>query len=154
MIIGDDMTANELESIYRINREIEMWEQELSEIRAQVAAQTKKITGMPFHNTNDISDPTAEMAMKMADIEMIILGRKKELVIEKGKIIRFIFSIEDSFVRQLVKYRCVDCLRWEQIGELVGYERTTCSKRYREFLQTLEEKENEGKGTEMASGGV
>lgn len=133
------MTRKDLREIYHINREIEMWEKELEDCREKAAARSKPITGMPFANTNAISDTTADIAMECFNIEVTILGFKKQLEVAKLRVIRGIAEIEDSFTRQLVKYRSLDGLSWEEIADLMGYERTTCSKKYKEFESTLRE---------------
>lgn len=134
------MTRERLKAVYIINKEIEMWEKELDDIREESLMKSKEITGMPFSNTNKTSDPIAELATKIVDIEMIILGRKKELELERINILKYINDIEDPFIRVIVKYRCADCKKWEDIAQILGYERTTCSKKFKEFLKKLPEK--------------
>lgn len=133
------MTRDELKQIYFINKEIEMWERELEKVRAQSEVQTKKLSGMPFANTNDISDPTSDIAIKLIDIEMIILGKKKELEYKRYEIMKFINNIEDSYMRLIVKYRCVDCLKWEQVADLVGTNAESLRQAFKRFCNAQDE---------------
>ena len=133
------MTRKDLKQIYLINKEIEMWQTELDRLREQSALRSKPITGMPFANTNTITDSTAELATKILEAECEVIGYKKTLEAKRLSVMREIRKIEDSFLRQLVFYRAVDCRGWEEISDLMGYERTTCSKRYNEYVKTLEE---------------
>lgn len=137
------MTRRELEQLYFINKEIRMWEHELERIREECAAKSKQLTGMPFANTNETSDPTADLAVKMTDVEMVVLGKKKELELQRAKAISYIYGISDSLMRQIVKYRCLDYMKWHEIADLVGYERTSCSKKYDNFMRELEEQNAE-----------
>lgn len=123
------MTREELSQIYYINKEIAMWEKELEHIRESSMMKSKKITGMPFANTNDTGDPTADLSMKMLDIEMIIVGKKKELEYKRIEILKYINDIEDSMMRMIVKFRCVDCKRWEEVAMLIGGNNTEDSCR-------------------------
>lgn len=114
------MTRNELSQIYYINRELTMWEKELEELREQSLMKSKEITGMPFANTNETSDQVANLATKICDVEMVILGKKKELELERNKILKFITGIDDSLTRMIVKYRCVDLLTWSDVAAVIG----------------------------------
>ena len=134
------MTQEELKSIYLINKELEMWDKELESLREQSLMKSKQITDMPFADTGEVGDPVAELAIEIADIELIILGKKKELMLERKKILRYITNIPDSLDRQIVKHRCVDLMRWEDIAVAMGYERTTVSKRFNAFLRRLKAK--------------
>lgn len=114
------MTREELSQIYYINKEIVMWEKELEHIREASLMKSKEITDMPFANTNETGDPVAELAMKMLDIEMIIVGKKKELEYKRMEILKFINDVDDSLLRMIIKYRCVDCLSWNNVAVRVG----------------------------------
>ena len=51
------------------------------------------------------------------------------------KIESYIESVEDSEIRQIMRYRYLDLLSWERIGEKMNYERTTISKKLRNYLK-------------------
>ena len=133
------MTQKDLKEIYMITKEIEMWQTELDRFREQNALRSRPLTGMPFANTNTITDSTAELATKIFEAECEIIGHKKALEAKRLNVMREIRKIDDSFLRQLVFYRAVDCKNWEEVSMLMGYERTTCSKAYNNFLKTLKE---------------
>ena len=114
------MTREELSQIYYINKEIVMWEKELEHIREASLMKSKEITDMPFANTNETGDPVAELAMKMLDIEMIIVGKKKELEYKRMEILKFINDVDDSMLRMIIKYRCIDCLSWNNVAAKIG----------------------------------
>lgn len=135
------MTRDDLAQIYYINKEISMWERELNNLREQSLMKSKEITDMPFANTNTTGDPVAELAMKITDVEMVILGKKKELELERARVIDFIGNIEDSLMRMIVKYRCVDCLSWYNVAIRIGGNNTEDSvkKAFSRFCKAQDE---------------
>lgn len=130
------MTQKELIQIYEINKEIRMWEEELESIREEIL-KSQKLSGMPFTNTNEMGDPTGQYAIKIAEIEKTITQKRLELLNARAAVIQFINTIDDSLTRMILKYRCLDCKKWENIAEILGYERTTVSKKYNDILRNL-----------------
>lgn len=130
------MTQKELIQIYEINKEIRMWEEELESIREEIL-KSQKLSGMPFANTNETGDPTGQYAIKIAEIEKTITQKRLELLNARAAVIQFINTIDDSLTRMILKYRCLDCKKWENIAEILGYERTTVSKKYNDILRNL-----------------
>lgn len=132
------MTREKLRKVYLIDKEIEMLEKELDRIRQQSLMRSKQMTGMPFANTNETGDPTQELALKILTAQEELSAQKIKLEKERLELIHYIYSIEDPMLRLIVKYRCVDCLGWQKIADLVGYERTSVSKKFNEFVRNLE----------------
>lgn len=132
------MTREKLRKVYLIDKEIEMLEKELDRIRQQSLMRSKQMTGMPFANTNETGDPTQELALKILTAQEELSAQKIKLEKERLELIHYIYSIEDPMLRLIVKYRCVDCLGWKKIADLVGYERTSVSKKFNEFVRNLE----------------
>lgn len=132
------MTREGLRKVYLIDREIEMLEKELDRIRQQSLMKSKQITGMPFANTNETGDPTQELALKILSAQEELSVQKIKLEKERLELLHYIYSIEDPLLRLIVKYRCVDCLGWQKIADMVGYERTSVSKKFNEFARSLE----------------
>lgn len=131
------MTREGLKKVYLIDKEIEMLEKELDRIRQQSLMKSKKITGMPFANTNETGDPTAELATKVIEAQEEIIQYKIQLEKERLELIKYIRSIKDPLLRMIVHYRCVDCYNWQKIADILGYERTSVSKKYKEFERNL-----------------
>ena len=63
------MTKNEINQVYYLNREIEIWERQLKELR-EGGLQSPKLNGMPRAGTT--SDSTGDKAAEEADIELLI----------------------------------------------------------------------------------
>lgn len=112
------MTKKELRQIYYINREILMWKRELERVKSEYEGKGQEITGMP--RGGGISDTTGERASRVIDIELIILGKLTEIQIQRKAILEYIESIDDSFTRQLIYYRHVLLMDWEEIANTLG----------------------------------
>lgn len=135
------MTRDKLSQIFYINKELKMWEEELQALREKSLMKSKQITDMPFANTNETGNPVEQLVIQITDIEMIILGKKKELEIERTRLMQFIDNIDDSLMRMIVKYRCMDCLTWEGVASKVGGTNTADSvrKMYVRFCHAQDE---------------
>lgn len=128
------MNREKLESIYCLKKELRMWQERLAELQADIALTGKPMDGMPFANTNAITNPTEQKAIRLMEVDKIIQGRISEIQITIADIEQFILGIEDSEIRQIIEYRCVQCRKWEWIGDKMGYDRTTVSKKYDAYL--------------------
>jgi hypothetical protein len=115
---GVPVTKEELKQIYYLNREIKMWQKELDKLECKSLIKGQVITGMPFGT--GISDRTGDTATEIADYKRIIEGKLTEIQIQRKKIIEYIDSIEDSFLRQIIFLRNVSCMNWNQIANELG----------------------------------
>lgn len=130
------MTRKELESVYYLKKELNMWQTRLAELQADIALSPKVLDGMPFQHTNSVSNPTAAKAERLAELGKVIDGKISELQWTIAEIELFIMEINDTEMRQIIEHRCVHCKSWENIGELLGYDRTTISKKYNAFINS------------------
>lgn len=128
------MTRKELESVYCLKKELRMWQDRLAELQADIALSPKVLDGMPFQHTNETSNPTERKAIKLAEVAKVIDGKISEIQYTIAEIERFIMSVDESELRQIIEYRCVQCKTWEDIGDALGYDRTTVSKKYDAYL--------------------
>ena len=128
------MTRKELESIYCLKKELKMWQERLAELQADIALSTKVLDGMPFQHTNSTSNPTESKAIKLAEVEKVIKGKISEIKYTISEIEQFIINIQDSEMRLIIESRCVQCKKWEEIGDMLGWDRTTVSKKYDAFV--------------------
>ncbi len=111
------MTIKELSQLYYLNREIEQLAQELAEKESAATSATTKITGLP--HAGSMSDKAALWAA-IADARTIIEAKQKICVAEYNKLIRYIASVEDSMMRQILTLRFVNGLSWRQVANHIG----------------------------------
>lgn len=131
------MTKRKLQQIYYLNKEIDMWQKKLVNKNSKSYIKTQQITGMPFGS--GITDNTANRAIDTADIDLIIRGKLAEIQAVSKDIMQFISEIDDSLMRQIICYRNIDLLQWNEIAKLIGGNNTENSikQMYSRFLKTL-----------------
>ena len=114
----EKVTKEELSQIYYLNKELRMWQKELESLECQSLLRGQQLTGMPF--VSGTSDKTRDIATTIADIKNIIIGKQAEIQIQKKKIMTYIEQIEDSYMRQIIFYRCVSCMSWNSVAQEIG----------------------------------
>lgn len=119
------MTRGELSQIYWLNRELKMWQEKKRECEYKayppgIDSESEGIRG------SGTSDKTGNIAAEIADITQIIDGILARIQYQIRKVYEHIDTIEDSQLRQIVQYRCVDCMNWVQVGHHVGISAEAC----------------------------
>lgn len=115
------MTREELKQIYYLNRELAMWQSKLAELEARKGSRASLTRYDPAGiHSSSLSDSTGNLAVDIADTQKIIEGILAEIQYEIRKVYRHINSIDDSQLRQIVQFRCVDNLTWTQVGACTG----------------------------------
>lgn len=112
------MTKKELEQIYHINHEIRMWEEEREKLESRLGGTGKWLDGMP--KCLGISDATGNLATEIASCKLMISCKELELQMQKNKVIKYIDSIDDSLIRQIIFYRCVSIMPWSKVADKIG----------------------------------
>ncbi len=115
------MTKFELEQIYYLNRELKMWENELSMLKA------KSLVGSPFPNASHgsiVVDKVAQHTEHKVELENIIQAKCDEIQELRDKVVAYITTIPDSLTRMIVFYRCVSFYGWRRVAYEVGGDNT------------------------------
>lgn len=112
------MTKKELKQVYYLSREIQMWQSELNRINYRSVIGSPQFSGMP-HN-GGISDKVASTAINTADIQAIINNLICEVQEQCQNILKYIETVDDSFIRQILYYRYVCCMSWVQVAMGIG----------------------------------
>lgn len=134
------MTKKELEQVYYLRKELEMWQTRLKELNYDIALSPKVLDGMPYSKTNKTTSPTEDKAIRIADIHKIISGKRSEIELAINDIERFITSIDDSIMRQIVEYRCCCLMKWNDIAAKIGggYTGDSVRQMYHRFTKELD----------------
>lgn len=111
------MTKKELSQLYYINREIEQDKRRLRELEDASTNTAAKITGLP--HVGGISDKTA-IAAEIVDCCAVIKAKTELSVVEYNRLNRYIVSVEDSLIRQILALRFINGLSWRQVAENIG----------------------------------
>lgn len=120
------MTKNELSQLYYLNREIEQENQRLQELQSISTNAAGKITGLPY--VPGVSNKTA-IAAEIADSKAVIEAKVRLAVVEYNRLNRYIATVEDSLMRQILSLRFINGLSWGQVARSVGGGNTADSVR-------------------------
>ena len=112
------MTLKELSQLYYLNREIEMDRKRLQELEAQAVSITPNLSGMP--HGSGVSDKVGRYAAEIADLKGIIEAKHQQCLYERSRLERYIADIDDSLIRQVLTYRFINGLPWEQVAACTG----------------------------------
>lgn len=111
------MTKKELSGLYYLNKEIEQEKRKLAELEATATDTSVKISGLP--HVGGISNKTA-LAAEIADARAIIQAKINLSVVEYNRLNRYIASIDDSLIRQIISLRYINGLSWVQVAMSIG----------------------------------
>lgn len=116
-----------------------MWQERLAELQSDIALNSKVIDGMPFANTNAVTNPTEQKAIKLMEVAKVIEGKISEIKITVADIEAFIMGIDDSVIRQIIEYRCVKCMNWRDISAKLGsvYTEENVRQMYHRFVSNI-----------------
>ncbi|MEA5004710.1 MAG: RNA polymerase subunit sigma-24 [Christensenella sp.] len=113
------MTKKELSQLYWLNREIEQYKKRLKELEdLSTNDTTGEITGMP-HGAG-CSDKVGNCAAEMADLKALIELSIQKCWYELNRLNRYIESVGDSLIRQILTYRYVNGFTWNQVAANIG----------------------------------
>lgn len=121
------MTREEVSQIYYLNQEIEELQRKLKELRGS-GLQSPKIDGMPKAPGRK-SSPTEKKGVAEADLELQIESLLHEVKRKQREIFEYIRSLDDSLIRMIITFRCVNLCTWEQVADKIGGPTTADSAR-------------------------
>lgn len=101
-----------------MSREIKRDKRRLKELEALAEGTTQHLTGMPI--APGFGDKTARYAIEIMELKEIIECNMRRCMIEYNRLIRFISSVEDSQMRQILTLRYVNGMTWQRIATEIG----------------------------------
>lgn len=122
------MNKRDLKQVYYIKKEITMWQEKLKELE-DISLKSPKLDGMP--RAAGKSDPTANRAEEIAEAKEIIEELEYRTLKEAKRIYEYIRDIDDSLLRQIIIYRCVELKTWAEVADSIGGGNTEDSVRKR-----------------------
>ena len=141
------MTRKELSQIYYLSKELKMWREESQKLQDRIESTGKWLDGMP--RGSDISDKVGNLAAALADARTMVVVKELEIQTQRRRIIDYIDKIDDSLLRQIIFYRCVSCMQWNEVASTIGkingnIAKLKFSRHFRESENGLHEDEQEG----------
>lgn len=104
--------------MYWLNREIEDDKRKLEELKAAADGGTAKITGMPHVGGNGRS--LENYSILIAEQRELIEAKIRQTVILYNQLNRYISSVPDSLMRQILSLRYVNGMNWTQVAMHIG----------------------------------
>ena len=134
------MTRKNIEQIYYLSKQLEIWQRKLNDIQADIALSPRVLDGMPYSKTNKTGDPTQAMAIKLAEVSKIVEGKIAEIQYAILEVEEYLASIEDPLVSQIIEFRCRDLMTWNEVAFMIGGNHTAESVRqiYHRYVDSLE----------------
>ena len=134
------ITKRELSQLYYLSREIERDKRRLKELEALAEGTTQRLTDMPI--APGFGDKTARYAIEIMELKEIIECNMRRCMIEYNRLIRFISSVEDSQMRQILTLRYLNGLTWQRIATEIGETDESYPRRkHNKFLKLAENAE-------------
>lgn len=134
------MTLKELSQLYYLNREIEMDQRRLEELRTKAESPGSPCyDGMP--KSTALDSKVERYAAEIADLEAIIAAKQEQCIHERKRLERYINDIDDSRLRMIFKLRFVKGLQWSQVAAHIGGNNTAKSVS-KACYRYLDEEEN------------
>jgi hypothetical protein len=128
------MTKKELSQLYYLNREIEEQQRRLTELESLATNCTSRITGFPRGNA--VNDKLARYVAEIADLRGLIDLNLKKCFYELNRLTRYINSVEDSQMRQILSLRHINGLTWLQVAFMLGeHDEQRPRRKYNAFLE-------------------
>lgn len=127
------MNKRDLKQVYYVKKEIKMWQEKLKELE-DISLKSPKLDGMP--KAPGKSNPTANKAEEIAETKEIIEELEYRALKEAKRIYEYIRNLDDSLVRQIIIYRCIELKTWTEVADAIGGGNTEDSvrKRYERHL--------------------
>ena len=122
-----------LNKLYYLKIDIENIKEE---IKGLPTISSPQITGMP-HGTG-VSNPLETYLLKKEALIEKLNQKIEKYTDELIRIEGVIDRIDDIEVRAIARMRFIQNMKWEDIGEKMYLERTTCSKKLRKYIDSMD----------------
>lgn len=122
-----------LNKLYYLKIDIENIKEE---IRSIPIISSPQITGMP--HGSEMSSPVESYVFKKEKLEEKLNRKIAKYTEELERIENIIDKIDDAEVRAIARMRLVQGLKWEKIGEKVHQDRTTCAKKLKKYINSMD----------------
>ena len=122
-----------LNKLYYLKIDIENIKEEIKNLPTVTAP---SLSDMP-HGT-DIGNPIEQYFLKKEKLIEKLNQKIERYTDELLRIEGIIDTIDDVEIRTIARMRFIQHMKWEDIGEQMNYERTTCSKKLRKYIDSMD----------------
>jgi len=126
------MSEKELSKYFYLKKEVEDLENRIKEFGNGVRSmQIKDVQVSSSHKNKSIQETKVELVGRLTEKRISALEQYLEIE-------RYIEDVDDAEIRNIMRYRYLDLMKWEDIGEKMFQDRTSVAKKVRKYI-----KENE-----------
>ena len=132
------MIMDELSQIYYINKEIALLQRKLKELKEKNFYRKSVFSDMPKSNNKTISE-SQRYIEAMEKLEQKLSFSLIELQEKRLEAEEFLQTIENVEDRLIIRLRVINNMKWQEIADEIGLERTTVSKRFYKFFTNFQD---------------
>ena len=118
-----------LNKLYYIKQDIENIREEIKNL-SEISGMS--MSGMP--KSNMVGDPVFNLILKKEKLIEKLNKKIEKYLDELIRVENIIDEIEDIEIRTMARMRFIQNMKWEDIGNKLNYDRTTCSKKVRDYF--------------------
>ena len=123
------MTEKELSKYYNLKREVQDLEERIAEFGSGVkSAQFKEVEVSRSRSTKSIQETKVELVSLLTEKRLSALEQYLEIE-------RYIEEVDDAEIRNIMRYRYLDLIKWEDIADRMFQDRTTIAKKVRRYIK-------------------
>ena len=109
------MTAKELNQLYYLNKEIDLYEREM-----------RRLERSGIENPNE--------KIRLDDTLRVLGSLREDAAVKRMKILEYIRSVDDSYMRQILYWRNIRCKSWVAVGVKMNIPEDAVKKAYYRFV--------------------
>ena len=137
--MGKRMTQKELEQLYWLNREIESEKVRLMQLNGTLFY-GKKAPGLPQMDICERESVRGELEACRA----LLQSRIERAAREYKRLCEFIDTVEDSRMRQILSFRYINGLPWQQVAFMIGEKDEQAPRRWHNlFIKKLAQQKDD-----------
>lgn len=130
------MNEKKLSRFYWLQKEIKDLEERIAILDSGVSA--IKYDSLSISGSKHIDT----LQERITELKETWMEKRVSALEEYIKIEKYILSVPDEELRLIMRYRFMDLMKWEQIGDKMGYDRTSVAKKVRGWFKKNENNEN------------
>lgn len=126
------MNEKKLSKFYWLQKEIKDLEERIAILDSGVSA--IKYDSLSVSGSRHIDT----LQERITELKETWMEKRVSALEEYIKIEKYILSVPDEELRLILRYRFMDLMKWEQIGDKLGYDRTSIAKKVRRWFKQNE----------------
>ena len=127
------MTYKRLNSLFYIRKRLDYLRRRIDELNDEDGLKSINYDGMP--HSSEVSSPVENIALKKTELIERYNKAVEEEFYSELEISTYIETVEDREIKLIMQLRFLQFMTYEQIAAEVHLERTTVSKKLRNYLK-------------------